>query len=83
MRYNSDSMTVMTSSYQPIELRELEDKLDLLIERFHAMQQENLLLKSQKEVLIFEKAQLVEKTTLARTRIEAMIERLKEMEQGT
>ncbi|MFZ2727081.1 MAG: TIGR02449 family protein [Methylococcaceae bacterium] len=73
----------MTSSYQPIELRELEDKLDLLIERFHAMQQENLLLKSQKEVLIFEKAQLVEKTTLARTRIEAMIERLKEMEQGT
>lgn len=83
MRHNSDLMTVMTSPYQPIELRELEDKLDLLIERFRAMQQENLLLKNQKEVLIFEKAQLLEKTTLARTRIEAMIERLKEMEQGT
>ena len=73
----------MTSPYQPLELRELENKLDKLIERFHAVQQENLLLKSQQDSLILEKAQLVEKTTLARTRIEAMIERLKEMEQGT
>jgi cell division protein ZapB len=30
-----------------------------------------------------EKAKLLEKTTLARTRVEAMITRLKEMEQGS
>lgn len=83
MRNNSDLMTAMTSSYQPIELRELEDKLNQLIERYHAVQQENSALKSNQTLLIREKAQLVEKTALARTRIEAMIERLKEMEQGT
>jgi cell division protein ZapB len=73
----------MTSSYQPIELRELEDKLNELINRYHAVQQENQRLKSHQEVLVREKEQLVQKTALARTRIEAMIERLKEMEQGT
>jgi cell division protein ZapB len=44
---------------------------------------ENNSLKSKQEVLVMEKAKLLEKTTLARTRVEAMITRLKEMEQGS
>jgi cell division protein ZapB len=40
-------------------------------------------LKNEHDALIQEKNQLLEKTTLARTRIEAMITRLKEMEQGS
>lgn len=67
---------------QPLELALLENKVDLLIERFHTVKHENEALKNQQELLLEEKLQLLEKTTLARTRVEAMINRLKAMEQG-
>jgi cell division protein ZapB len=44
---------------------------------------ENSSLKIKQESLVREKAKLLEKTTLARTRVEAMITRLKAMEQGS
>jgi cell division protein ZapB len=68
---------------QPLELKELEDKLDQFIAQYHAVINENSTLKNEHDALIQEKNQLLEKTTLARTRIEAMITRLKEMEQGS
>lgn len=66
-----------------LELKDLEDKLDQLIAQYQSVKNENNSLKSKQEVLVMEKAKLLEKTTLARTRVEAMITRLKEMEQGS
>jgi cell division protein ZapB len=68
---------------QSLELKELEDKLDKLIEQYNSVKNENSSLKIKQESLVREKAKLLEKTTLARTRVEAMITRLKAMEQGS
>jgi cell division protein ZapB len=73
----------MTQTYQSLELKDLEEKLDQLIAQYQSVKHENTSLKTKQEVLVMEKAKLLEKTTLARTRVEAMITRLKEMEQGS
>ncbi|MEI6707201.1 MAG: TIGR02449 family protein [Methylococcales bacterium] len=73
----------MTQKYKSLELKDLEDKLDQLIAQYQYVKNENTSLKTKQEVLMMEKAKLLEKTTQARTRVEAMITRLKEMEQGS
>ena len=65
------------------ELQELENKLDALIAQYDLLKNENSSLKAKQEALVKEKAKLLEKTTLARTRVEAMITRLKAMEHGS
>jgi cell division protein ZapB len=65
------------------ELIDLEAKLDTLIENYDSIKNENNNLKSRQEELVKEKAKLLEKTTIARTRVEAMISRLKTMEHGS
>ena len=70
-------------SYPAEELKSLEDKLDVLIGEYNHTKTENLSLKTKQDVLVREKAKLLEKTTLARTQVEAMISRLKDMEQNT
>ncbi len=65
------------------ELIDLEAKLDTLIENFDSIKNENKHLKSKQNELVKEKAKLLEKTTIARTRVEAMINRLKSMEHGS
>jgi cell division protein ZapB len=72
----------MTETHLPLELKVFEDKLDQLIDKYHDVKTENSSLKSKQETLTREKAQLLEKTMLARTRVEAMITRLKAMEQA-
>lgn len=66
-----------------LELKDLEDKLDQFIEQFNCVKDENITLRDKQEALVQEKASLIEKTNLARTRVEAMITRLKSMEQGS
>lgn len=73
----------MTQSNQSLELKDLEDKLDKLIEQYASVKNENNSLKTKQDSLVREKAKLLEKTTLARTRVEAMITRLKAMENGS
>lgn len=73
-------ITNMTDTYLPLELKDFEDKLDQLINKYHDVKDENSSLKIKQETLAQEKAQLLEKTKLARTRVEAMINRLKSME---
>ncbi|MSS75817.1 MAG: TIGR02449 family protein [Methyloglobulus sp.] len=68
--------------YQSLELRDLETKLDQLIDLYDSVKNENDTLKSKQDVLIKERDQLLEKTTQARNRVEVMITRLKAMEQG-
>ncbi len=66
---------------QPLELIELDNKLDQLIARYQSVKIENATLKTKHQELLEENALLLEKTTLAKTKIEAMITRLKAMEQ--
>lgn len=73
----------MTQSNQSLELKDLEGKLDQLIEQYDHVKNENKSLKTKQDSLVREKAKLLEKTTLAKTRVEAMITRLKAMENGS
>ena len=73
----------MTETHLSLELKDFEDNLDQLIDKYQTMKNENRSLKSKQEIMVQEKAQLLEKTTLARTRVEAMITRLKAMELGS
>jgi cell division protein ZapB len=69
--------------YQSLDIKDLELKLDQFIELYHSVKSENDTLKLKQETLVREKAQLLEKTTQAKSRVEAMILRLKTMGQGS
>jgi len=64
------------------ELRKLEVRLEELVDTITRMKEENRSLRNQQESMVTERAGLIEKNELARTRVEAMIGRLKAMEQG-
>lgn len=64
------------------ELKSLEFRLDELIEILNHLQEENRILRDHQENLVTERAQLIEKNELARTRVESIINRLKAMETG-
>ncbi len=72
-----------TETNQSLEIKLLEEKVDQLIHQYELLSNENRTLKTKQEELVREKARLIEKTNLARTRVEAMITRLKSMETGT
>ena len=61
----------------------LEEKIDRLIRICERLEDENRALRDQQNSLIAERATLVEKSELARSRVEAMITRLRGMEAGT
>lgn len=64
------------------ELKKLEYRLDELIQTIGRLKEENRSLRTQQDSLVSERAGLIEKNELARSRVEAMINRLKAMEQG-
>lgn len=64
------------------DLKHLEEKLDLLIQRCQLLQQENDALSQERQQWKSDKTRLIEKNELARKRVEAMIDRLKELEAG-
>jgi cell division protein ZapB len=80
--YFQDAMTEK-EPYQSLEITDLEKKLDQLIDLYDSVKSENEDLKSKQDALVQEKALLLEKTTLAKNRVEAMISRLKAMGQGS
>lgn len=59
----------------------LENRLDELIHAYEQLAEENRLLREQQAALLAERDELIEKNELSRTRIEAMIARMKAMEQ--
>ena len=63
--------------------RALEEKIDRLVRICERLEDENRALRDQQNSLIAERAALVEKSELARSRVEAMITRLRGMEAGT
>ncbi len=64
------------------ELRKLEVRLEELVKTIERLKEENRSLRHQQDTLVTERAGLIEKNELARSRVEAMINRLKAMEQG-
>lgn len=66
---------------EEIALKNLERRVDELIATVERLRRENLSLRKNNDGLLAERARLIEKTEVARTRVEAMIARLKAMEQ--
>lgn len=66
-----------------LDTRTLEEKIDHLIRICIRLEEENRALRDQQTSLIAERAALVEKSEMARSRVEAMITRLRAMETGT
>jgi cell division protein ZapB len=65
------------------ELHKLLARIDLLGVRMQRLQEENRSLRQQVEQMAGERAQLLSKQEQARSRVEAMIGRLKSLEQHT
>ncbi len=63
------------------DLRTLERRIDELIQLADALSRENRALRAQQRNWLSERADLVEKNELAKRKIEAMIQRLKSLEQ--
>ena len=68
---------------EQLDTRTLEEKIDHLIRICNRLADENRALRDQQTSLIAERAALVEKSELARSRVEAMITRLRAMEVGS
>ena len=71
----------MSETQEQLDLRQLEARVDELIRACERLKDENVSLRTQQDSLVAERAALIEKTEQARTRVEAMIMRLKAMEQ--
>jgi cell division protein ZapB len=65
-----------------MDIIQLEQRVEELIRACSTLKEENDTLRQKQGHLIAERAELIEKTELARTRVEAMITRLKAMENG-
>ena len=65
------------------QLKNLELKVERLMALCEKLKIENESLKVKQNDLVRERARLLEKTAVARSRVEAMITRLKNMGQGT
>lgn len=63
------------------ELKNLEFRIDELIALCDRLQEENRLLRTKQSQLVNERARLLERNESAQSRVEAMILRLKTMEQ--
>lgn len=65
------------------ELKRLEERVDSLVRVCDQLQDENRSLKQRQDALTAERATLLQKNEQVRARVEAMIGRLKAMEQGS
>jgi cell division protein ZapB len=70
------------SNLDSTDLQALEVQVDELIRTCDQLSDENRALRDQQSSLVAERAGLIEKSELARSRVEAMIARLKAMEIG-
>jgi len=62
------------------EIQQLERDVEELLRICRRSREENMLLRSQQSAWLLERGQLIEKTDLARNRIEKMMARLKELD---
>ncbi len=75
-------MSSDTQAQFEAELKRLEKRVDALVDVCDQLQSENHSLKQRQDSLTAERAVLLQKNEQVRARVEAMIGRLKAMEQG-
>jgi cell division protein ZapB len=76
-------MTDATKNGLELELKRLEKQVDDLINSIQDLKEENRALRHRQDSLATERASLLQKNEQVRTRVEAMIGRLKMLEHGT
>ena len=64
-----------------MEIKDLEAKIDELIQLCDELERKNAMLATDRDNLVQEKARLLEKNEVAKNKVEAMILRLKALEQ--
>jgi cell division protein ZapB len=64
-----------------LEIKDLEAKIDELIQLCDELEQKNTMAAADREALLKERTRLLEKNELAKNKVEAMIMRLKALEQ--
>ena len=65
-----------------MDIKSLEAKVDALIEALDELERRNSMLESDREKWLVERNRLLEKNELAKNKVEAMILRLKALEQN-
>ncbi|MCH2568199.1 MAG: TIGR02449 family protein [Pseudomonadales bacterium] len=65
-----------------MDIKSLEAKVDALIEALDELERRNSMLESDRENWLVERNRLLEKNELAKNKVEAMILRLKALEQN-
>ena len=70
-----------TKSVATFDLERLERQVETLVLGCQRLREENHSLRMRQDALVAERAELIEKTEQARARVEAMLERLKAMEE--
>ena len=65
-----------------MDINDLEAKVDQLISLVDALEEKHAHMLADKEIWVAERATLIEKNELARSKVEGMILRLKSLEQG-
>lgn len=66
---------------KPLEIKDLEAKIDELIQLCDELEKKHARMEADREHLLREKTRLLEKNELAKSKVEAMIMRLKSLEQ--
>jgi cell division protein ZapB len=74
--------TTRTSTID-VELKRLDKRVEDLIKTIDQLKEENRALRQRQDILTAERTALLQRNEQARTRVEAMIGRLKAMEHGT
>jgi cell division protein ZapB len=76
-------MTDTQKSTLELDLKRLEKQVEDLLAALQGLKEENRALRSRQDSLSTERASLLQKNEQVRTRVEAMIGRLKMLEHGT
>jgi cell division protein ZapB len=76
-------MTDTQKSTLELDLKRLEKQVEDLLAALQGLKEENRALRSRQDSLSTERANLLQKNEQVRTRVEAMIGRLKMLEHGT
>lgn len=80
--YSAANYTWEAYAVPSYDLDTLERQVEELIRTCRQLREENKSLRVRQDHLVAERAELIEKTELARSRVESMITRLKSMEEG-
>ena len=75
-------MAETNTSQVELELRRLEQRIEELVAAVLQLKEENRALRMRQDSISTERASLLQKSELVRTRVEAMIGRLRTMESG-